>query len=908
MKKLLTGILFLTLSVLTYGQVGSIRGRITDADTKETLIGASIFIEGTTIGTITDFDGNFKLERIPVGVHTIICSFISYNKNTRPGIIVSNREISMVNFSMETSTVNLQDITIIGKLKRESEVSLLVSRRKSIDISESIGSQELALQGISDAAGAVAKISGINIDQSSNTINVRGLGDRYNNTSLNGLPLPSNNAENKNIALSLFPTAIIEYMKVDKAISPYLSGDFAGANINIESKKHSGKSFLKLGIKTGINSNVAENDKFYLSNDLNKLGFVDLKYPKIDESNWNYKFENSWNPKEIKTHPEIGISLSGGKTFNIGDSKLNTFANLSYDNKFSYSKILQNKVNGGDYMRAELEGDKYKYSTQSTGMLNLNLENKNSNYYYNILFMNSSDHQLENLKGHIIDLADQGALVRRNQFERTMLIVNQLLGDHIISDKIDFDWGMAYNNVNNIAPDRRHNTMENGNDEEKFLATNDAANNNRYYHDLTEDEYAGKFNLDFKLGSAPAKLDYRYKISVGYSMKSKTRNFESTQFNHKIKQNILTGVDNLDSYFNNINFQNGVFDFKVRSDHFISYSTYRGKQESQAVYTSLHYNFGRKFMALVGLRYEDVYQEISYNTALGEGTQDFRNKNLLPSLSLKYSLSERSKLKFASGISYTLPQFKEMALFQFEGITESTVGNPYLKPSKNYNIDLKWEFFPKNNELISISCFGKYIKDPINKFVMASASNDISYANTGDWAKVYGVELELKKDLLIFGEQKYTHKIFTSANISLMKTEQELDSKKISRETNNTLNASFNKEREELQGAAPFIANASISYRLRWNKNNITSSVIYRHISDRINNIGYASLGNTVDKRENNLDIVLKSSFGNLGVKFSAKNILDESRDRVQENTSKNFIIKSYKIGRTFSLGLTYKL
>lgn len=907
MKKLFTSILFLTLSIIGYSQVGTIKGQIKDANTRETLIGASVFIEGSTIGTITDFDGNFTLTNISAGTHTVVCSFISYNKNIHKGIIVKLGETSMVNFSMEVSSITLNDISVVASFKRESELALLISRKKSITMQENIGAQELSLQGISDAAVAATKISGISIDQSNKTLNVRGLGDRYNNTSLNGLPLPSNNAEYKNISLELFPTDIIEYISVDKSTNPQLSSEFSGANINIQSKRHSGKSYIKLGLKSSHNSNLKYSDNFYLGDGFSKFGYSKLQYPKIKESAWNYNFDNNWKPEANTINPNIGFNISAGKTFDICDSKLNVFTSLSFENKYSYGKLLKKKVNGSDYIRAYLEGEKYKYSTQSTGMINLNLDTETSKYYYNLLFMNSSDQELQNFNGHIIDLADEGAFVRRMQFERTMLLVNQLLANHEINKSINIDWGLAYNSINNIAPDRRHNTLELGTAREKLFATNDAANNNRYFHNLDETEYAANINVSFKLGQAREGLAYKSKISIGYSGKLKKRNFESTQFNHKIKENRLVDINDIDSYFNNKNYLEGIFDFKVRSDHFLSYSTYEGKQESNSFYASVNYNFNTKLSALFGLRYEDIYQEIIYNTALGEGKQDFTEKNLLPSLSLKYALSTKSNLRFAGGISYTLPQFKETALFQFEGITESTVGNPYLKPSKNYNVEIKWEVFPKNNELIAVSFFGKYIKDPINKFVMASASNDISYANTGDWAKIYGIELEGKKDLLILKGDKFIHKIFSSANISLMKTKQELNSQKISLETDNTLSASFNKSREELQGAAPFIVNANISYRLLWDKNNITSSIVYRHISDRINNIGYASLGNKLDKAENNLDIIIKSTFNKLGVNFSAKNLLNEDINRVQKNMSKDFLIKSYKRGITYSLGLTYK-
>jgi hypothetical protein len=906
-KQLFLVIALVFSSFCLFAQTGSVSGNVKDGKTGEALIGASVYVDGTTIGTVTDFDGNYQLQNVPVGTLTIKCSFISYETSSKENITVKEENLVSVDFQMGTSTVELNDVKVVAKAKRESEVVLLLDQKKSAVIKQSIGAQQLATQGISDAASAASKVTGVSKQEGTKGLNVRGLGDRYNTTSLNGLPLPSNNAEYKNIDLELFSTDVIEFVDVEKVATSGLYGDFAGANINIVSKVHSGNSFVKVGVKTGYNMNLADADKFYLGDGPGFLGFDDFDYS-TDLS--VYDFENNWNPEEKTVLPNLNLSLSAGNTFQFEDSKLNAFATLSFENEYDYTDLLQKKVNGSDYVRTDLEGEQFTYETQTTGLLDLNYNWKANNIYFNSLFLNSSSQSLKQLRGSIYDLAEVGAYVRRAEYEKNTILVNQLLGDHVLNSKMDMNWGIAFNHVNNIVPDRRHNIMEGEDDTEKTFATNDDANNNRYFHELSEDGLAANLNVNYQFGEGFEDANYKGKLSLGYSGTYKTRSFESTQFNHRINTNQTTNIMEVDSYFNDQNLQDGLFDLRVLSNDFVSVSTYDGKQIIHAGFASLEYNLSARLLALIGVRVENVYQQIEYDTSLGDGKEDFTELKALPSLSLRYALTDKSNLRFASGITYTLPQFKETAYFLFEGITDVTVGNPYLYPSTNYNGELKWEFFPKPSELFSIAAFGKYIVDPINKFVRASAGNEFTYANTGDWAYLYGVELEVKKDLFTIRTNQSSKKLYASANLTIMKSNQELDEEKILEESDQQFNANFNTDEEELQGAAPFIANANLSYKYSWKEgqNSITSTLVYGYVSDRLNLIGYSSLGNRVDKEIHNLDFVLKSKFKKWGLSLSAKNILNSDIDRVQENESQDFLIKSYQNGTKLSLGLSYTL
>ena len=142
------------------------------------------------------------------------------------------------------ASASLDEVVITTTTKRESETALLLDQKKAVEMKQSIGADELSRKGVGDAAGAIAKISGISKQEGSSNVYVRGLGDRYLNTTMNGLSLPSNDVNKKNINLNLFSTDVIENVSVAKAYSSKFYGDFSAGNVNISSKDYTGNGFI----------------------------------------------------------------------------------------------------------------------------------------------------------------------------------------------------------------------------------------------------------------------------------------------------------------------------------------------------------------------------------------------------------------------------------------------------------------------------------------------------------------------------------------------------------------------------------------------------------------------------------------------------------------------------------------
>ena len=215
MKKF-TVLFILFITAFSYAQTGSIVGKLTDKEyNNEPLAFANVLLKGTTIGTTSDFDGLYELNNLESGTYTIVVSFVGYETQEIMVTVVTDK-VTEVNVPMGASAASLDEVVITTTTKRESETALLMEQKKAVVIKESIGAERLSKIGVSDAATATTKIAGVTKSEGSGDIYIRGLGDRYLSTTMNGLPIPSDDVNNININLSLFSTNMIENVGISK--------------------------------------------------------------------------------------------------------------------------------------------------------------------------------------------------------------------------------------------------------------------------------------------------------------------------------------------------------------------------------------------------------------------------------------------------------------------------------------------------------------------------------------------------------------------------------------------------------------------------------------------------------------------------------------------------------------------
>lgn len=910
-------ILFITLLITTFSfsqSKGIISGIITDKDTNnQSLPFANVLIKGTTIGADTDIDGKYTISIAP-GNYTVQFSFVGYESVDVPVTVVANETVT-INQAIGSGSYKLEDVVVRSTVNRQKETALLLDQKNAVEIKQTIGVQELSRKGVSDVATAVTKTTGITKQEGSGNIFVRGLGDRYNSTTMNGLPIPSNDPEKKNLNLEIFNTDIVEYISIDKVYGGSIYGDFAGGNVDIISKDYKGSGFLKLEIGSKVNSNAIAEDNFKLQKGFNGFGFTNKSIPSNALTQFNY------SSLQLKDYTPLATSfgISGGKSFDIGsEGKLSFFATASFNNDFSSKSNGSAKasVNGNGVANKNFEDfSEMEYETNTTGMANIGYKiNNNNKLSFNTLYINTSTQSKEEYSGYIVDIANDGnGLIRRFNYEKNSLWINQILGNHKIGDRSKLNWGVSYNIIDGSMPDRVQNIFRKEATGYQ-LSSISAPDNHRYFQKLKEDELAANASYDYKFNKDEAG-DFLGKVTFGLNERIKSRGFQATQFNIKAtagNTNTIVDPTNLDLFYNQDNFNNGNFNiatFRGNAQVFnaLDPQTYGGDQTIHAAFVNTEYKFN-KLTAVLGLRGEQITQKVSWNTQLGAiGNDKLEKTAFLPSLVMKYELNDKQNLRLGLSRTYTLPQFKERAPFIYEEVLQVKVGNKDLYASDDYNFDLKWEMFPKSDELISVTAFGKYILNPMNEVTVSSSSNDISYINTGDYGYVAGAEAEYRKQLLNVDSDN-AKKLSAGINASYLYSNQELNSAKVNNETD--FQVDFTNTKGKFTGASNLLLNADLTLFNEWNNKNrnLTTTVAYTYFSDRVNAIGTSGKGDLVDKAFGSLDFITKSKLSEkFGLGLVVKNILDPSINRVQENFNGDVNVLSYKKGMTFSLNLNYQ-
>jgi TonB-dependent receptor len=926
----------LVSSIIVGQNKGSIAGKLIDKEyNNEPLPFANILIKGTTTGTTSDIDGLYSFENLTSGNYTLIFSFVGYEIQEINVIVVANK-VTTLDVTMGASAASLDEVVIKTTTRKESEAALLLDQKKAVVIKQSIGAEELSRKGVSDAAGAVTKISGISKQEGSSNVYVRGLGDRYLNTTLNGLSLPSNDVNKKNINLNLFSSDIIENVSVSKAYSAKFYGDFSAGNVDISSKDFKGKGSLEVFSGTGFNSNAIDKN-FVRSEGTGYFGY----YGRYEHNPFAVILSHGIDPVDAGLPLNITYGASAGNSFDFSNgSRLSLFLTGSFENSFEYRK-----GSAIDYTLTEKKAfvdnsEEFEYGTTSTAMANVNYRfNDQNTIKYNSLFINNSSDVVGYFgidgKGRSRDAildTEQGFYQMNVQFDQTKMFVNQILGEHS-SGKFDLDWGMGYNLVYSKQPDRKRISLENY----QFALDNDANtnptfysnvvfDNQRYFQNIKDEELNSRLNLAYNANET-------VKLNFGYDGRKKERTFDNIRYGYDIVDSTfpVTDVTNFNSIFSldNLNLNqesNGIYEIKVINSFptlsntnrpGLPENTYYGNLSIQAGYIDAEIKAGEKLLIVPGVRIESLDQSISYAVInLGNSGKDekrFYKNFYLPSLNLKYSLNDDQNLRFTASQTVSIPEFKEIAPFVYEDVTTRIGGNPDLLEkgfSEIINVDLKYEWFFGKSELLSIAAFGKQIKDPVNLVVGADATGTQRYFRTGDKATVYGFEVELRKNLLT--DENDEALLSFGTNASYMHTEQDL----YAQIDGETYDVSFNRDTEELQGASPLLINADISYSPKFGTYKPTANLIYSYFSDRIDALGSGQLGNVIEKSVSTLDFVWKNSFdNNFEINFSAKNLLNPSIRYIRETTLGNVVVNSangkgvsdYKIGLNMSLQLKYK-
>lgn len=934
MRRILTVLLFVVLAQVSAQETGSIAGALTDTDyNNEPLAFANILIEGTTKGTTSDFDGHYEIAELEPGTYTVIYSFLGYETVSIPNVSVEASKVTTIDVPMSAAAgLELEGVIVTTVARKDSETALLLDQRKASIVKESIGSVQLGKIGVSDAAIATTKISGVSSSEASGDIFVRGLGDRYLSTTLNGLAIPSDDVEKKNIDLGLFPTRVIQNVSISKTYSAQTTADQSSGTIDIRSRELRGSSELSLGVQSGVNTNVAQS------------GVFDNFKATVNSRNTDYGFygqnlsteqlitAQGWNTKQLETPIDYAYNFVAGKKIK---DKLAILLTASHNNSQEYGQGVFRQYRSNFIDDTITDATTHRRKTVTSALLDLTFfVNENTKLKATTFFVNKITDEVyeggRNGEGTIFEETDPAEglfqFVRDQNTKQTRLLVTQLLGSHLIGEKNTLKWASGYNLVHANEPNRIRNEVNfDPNGTRVQLGRTGGFQQRKSKQEIQDVEFNGYIKDAIVFEDEEEKS---VKLEFGLNYRNKEREF-SSQFvgiEERATEVISpASIDDIGGIFQEGNFANGLLEVNV-----LQPDLYIGTLVSQAAFVDFNYGIN-KWNFNAGLRYQKDEIKVSFDVGnfpgrLGETFKEYNN--LYPTFNAKYSINEKNGLRFAVSRTITLPEFKEIAPFEYVSQTgQVTRGNPSLDASTDLNYDLKWEYFPSNGQLISVAGFYKNISDPINKVQDRGSAGVFSYFNSGEKAKVFGIEAETKIDLVkpVTDDEDGSQSGYgLTLNLNATRMWHSQDLKEIFNADGNFVRTFRYKGLTEtgLQGASDWIFNSSLNYSTA-GENSFSASLTANYASDKIFALGAPEIQSESETFYNDaiiekgfvaLDGVVSKEFGkHLRIRLIGRNLLNPDIKRTQlvkpstTNIETEQTVRSYTSGRQISLGINYK-
>lgn len=883
-------ILLLVLSTMT-AMAGNIKGTVLDKQTKEPLTGATIQITGTAQGVVADIDGNYTLN-VNDGTYTITVRYIGYKDILLNSIKVKAE--TLLNFEMESDAQALGEVSVVAKKNLEGERALQMERQKATLAIENLGAKEMSIKGISNVEEGVKKITGISIASAGQLI-VRGLGDRYSTTTLNGLPIASPNPDNKLIPLDIFPASTVQNITVSKVYDASAFADYSGAHIDISTKENVGSDFLSISFNAGGKFNTLGKDFYRMDRNGSLFKTPSLDQKLIDMSLTDFEeyarhnrlFNTSFQVSKKTALPEFGGNIGFGKRFTLGGNEVSVLGSIGVSNDLQTmdNASIRTLEATGNTLN-EFNYDSYSNELKIAALGNLGYSFRTSDHIgYTFFYARNAIDTYMRREG--VDYEDHHLIGSNNVTHIYSLQNHQVNGKHYFGKQWDLNWSGSYSKTSSDEPDRRQVMFIREDDQIKLFKLN-RQETMRYFGSLNEDEWVGDLTASYRFGD-------NNKLQAGFTYKDKNRDYMGTRFYYNLNKlnPTITDIYDTDSFLNMENVENGSITIDRKKQPKDSYTA---GNSIYAGYIATEYYPVAPLLVNLGVRYEISKQWVDYYTDGGKAERSELNKNdLFPSLNMKYQMNEKNSLRLAFSRTVTRPSFIEMAPFLYQESYGSAQirGNADLQNGYNYNIDLRYELFEKNGDMLSITAYYKHLKAPIERVQTLSGGSAVHSFRNADNGMATGVEIEFRKEIvkdLRFG-----------VNGSYMYTNVKLPE-----------GGAYTNSQRALQGASPYLANADLTYSPAFsNDRQLSVALLYNLQGPRIHSVGISGLGDIKQQPVHTLNFTGSYRFNRrFAVKLQVNDLLNQDILFKQEvpTTGDKVEVERFRKGTGFEVGFSYDL
>ena len=932
--------LFLSICAFSFAQTGTIRGLVIDENTGDPIMFGNVLVSELGTGTVTDLDGKFSID-LPVGEYTLEFSYLGYATLKVSGVKVIEGKVEVIDISIKEDSQQLEEVVVVSEVLKNTSAAISRQKMKSPNLIDGISSQSFSKMGDSDAAAAIQRVPGVSI-AAGKYVFVRGLGDRYTRTILNGLDIPGLDPDKNAVQMDIFPSNLIDNIIVYKTYTPDLPGDFTGGMVDINTKDFPETFTANVSVGLSYNPDMHFKNNFisYEGGKLDWLGMddgtraapfhesVNPENPAIANgslTSLTTSFNRTMAVKEENSLPNYNLAFSMGNQINKQkfDFGYNFALNYRSETTF-YEEAIFNDYTKDRNSLEILDLDINRSSTGSIGeksnlwsaLGGVALKFEASKLSFNILRIQngvSKAGQFENT-----EFEDNPAKIFRQnlEYQQRAITTASLIGKHSLKNQnINVSWKLA-NTISNIEePDIRQTPFELTPEGDFLIDRSIGAVPTRTFRNLTEINYNAKLDLE-KVIEMKNGRDTKIKVGAFDSYKERDYSiinyvfpfYNPSGFEFSGDPDQLFEVDNFWTPANN----SGTYVEGQKEPA----NEFSARQNILSAYIMNEMPINSRLKLVYGVRMEHSKINFTGQNNLGDKVLNdstiMNNMNFLPAVNAVYNLTEKSNLRASFSQTVARPTFKEKSLVQIQDFISGRtfLGNLDLEQSNIFNYDLRFEKFFKGSDLISVSTFYKHFNNPIEVVAYNETNPNNVQAKNVDEARVLGLELEINKGLDFISEKLksfYLQSNFTFNDAKTKMSAEEYDSRIGKARPNEDIN-----QMRAMVGQSPYVINAAIGYQN--SLNGIDCNLSYNVQGKRLAIAGIGIVPDVYEQSFPLLNFKASKRFGKdnvMKVSLSASNLLGSKKSLEYESYGADKMTYQYQTfnpGRTFSIGFNYKL
>ncbi len=919
-----------------FAQKGDLIGNVKDKEFNDVLPFANVLIKGTTMGTTTDFEGNYAFKLDP-GTYTVVFSFIGYETLEVVDVVINPGAVTEVNGVIGPLSNQLEEVVVSVKTQENTEASILDVQKRSVNLLDGMSAQSFKKVGASNLVSAVRNVPGVSV-QGGKYVYVRGLGDRYTKSILNGVDIPGLDPDRNTIQMDIFPTNILDNVQVVKSSTADLPADFTGGMVNIITKElpNNEEYSVSLGIQYNPNMHFnsdflsyqgSNGDKFGYDSGLRSLPINKQQYiPTPSDKNplltvITEQFNPEMKAKKKDSYMDTNFGFTAGNQFNVGtDKKLGYLASFSYREQYIFYENFEN----GNYRKSadksvtELElakgqvGDVGRNNVLLSGLAGLTLKTPKSKYKLNVMHIQNGLSTAGYLRQEIL-FADAVIVFKDNLEYNQSQITNALLtGKHSNEDgswvtewKISPTYSLIDDKDVRVTPFQYEPDTDIYN-----ISPSSAGNPSRIWRNLEEINAVGNLNIQKRHNL----FGKQAKLAFGGAYTFKNRNFSIDNYRIRIQggagQEFKGDADQLLQPENIWTVKSGKGSYI--EGNFEPANTFDASQSVAAVFVSEEFQITEKLKSILGVRFEkfDLYYtgQNNFGDVVYDNEKVLDKADFFPSLNLIYGVNDETNLRMSYARTTARPSFKEASITQiFDPLSSLTFnGNIDLQPTYIDNMDIRYERFGTNTQMFAVSGFFKNFTDPIELTYFLSATDQLQPKNLGN-AIVYGAEFEVRKDFGFFGEA--WEDLSFNANVSIINSELEMSEEELEARRLSLRDGEKLEDTRPLQGQSPYLVNVGFNYGnedFGWQ-----AGLFYNVQGETLEVVGTGDVPDVYTMPFHSLNFNLTKSFGkdkNSSINFGVRNLLDDDiQSNYQSFKAEDQVFSRLSPGRGFTLGYAYK-